>query len=144
MDIGEDSLDHALPWDTIRPAMYRTQNGLTEMIPLLTEQSRERIENDGEFQAFMEKRERLKQRYENKTVSLSLESRLAEAEAEKELDDIQSGAFLEPEDEEEEKSKDLILKEALNILSDMIDLKKPDHSELLAPTLSSRAGSLAK
>ena len=43
MDLGEDSLKHALPWDTIRPAMYRTANGLAELVPLLAEQSKERI-----------------------------------------------------------------------------------------------------
>jgi carboxyl-terminal processing protease len=143
MDIGEDSLDHALPWDTVRRAMYRTHDGVTELVPLLTELSHERIEGSSEFQAFIDKRERLKQRYETKTVSLSLADRLAEAEAEKELDDIQNGAFLEPEEDEEK--QDLILDEALHILSDIIDLQKPDHSEMLAPaTLSSREGSLAR
>ncbi len=143
MDVGEDSLEHALPWDTIRPAMYRTANGLAEIIPLLAEQSRERIEKDGEFQLLLQRRERLKERFDTKTVSLSLDTRIAEAETEKELDEIQSGAFLEEEDGEEA-DDDIVLDETLNILSDLIELKKPAHSELPAPTLSSRAGSLAK
>ncbi len=143
MDMGEDSLDHALPWDTIRPAMYRTQNGLTELIPLLSAQSKERIDNSEEFQVYLEKRDRLKERYDTKTVSLSLASRLTEAQAEKELDDIQSGAFLD-EEGEEDKSSDLILEETLNILSDLIDLESIDQTELLAPNLSSREGSLAR
>ncbi len=121
MDIGEDSLEHALPWDSVRKAMYRTETGLAELIPLLSEQSRERLENNGEFQLYMQRRERLKERYETKTVSLSLEARIAEAEAEKELDDIQSGAFLD--EEEEDDTDDIVLGETLNILSDMIELK---------------------
>ena len=132
MDIGEDSLKHALPWDTIRPAMYRTVNGLAEFVPLLAEQSRERIENDREFQVYLQRRDRLKDRYETKTVSLSLDARIAEAEAEKELDDIQSGAFLDEEDEDD--SNDIVLDETLNILSDMINLKNHPES---APVLSS-------
>ncbi len=136
MDIGEDSLEHALPWDTIRPAMYRTQNGLSELVPLLADLSDERISDNEEFQTFLARRERLKKRYETKTVSLSLENRLAEAEAEKELDDIQSGAFLDDEEESEQKDADIVLEETLNILADLIDLKKADRTELLAPNLS--------
>jgi len=132
MDIGEDSLKHALPWDTIRPAMYRPANELAELVPLLAGQSRERIENDDEFQVYLQRRERLKERYETKTVSLSLDARIAEAEAEKELDDIQSGAFLDEEDEDD--TNDIVLGETLNILSDIIDLKNHPES---APVLSS-------
>jgi len=140
MDIGEDSLKHALPWDTIRPAMYRTANGLAELVPLLAEQSKERIENDREFQVFLQRRERLKERYETKTVSLSLTNRIAEAEAEKELDDIQSGAFLEEEDEDDD-TNDIVLEETLNILSDMINLK--NHPEP-APILTASESPIVK
>ncbi|MEI6890927.1 MAG: carboxy terminal-processing peptidase [Pontiella sp.] len=137
MDIGEDSLEHALPWDTIRPAMYRTWKGFAEQLPLLTEQSNERLEANEEFQTFLTRRDRLKERYETKTVSLSLSDRLTEAEAEKELDDIQSGAFLnDEEDGEEETDHDLILDETLFILSDMIDMEKlASQPERLAPNL---------
>ncbi|MCK5676053.1 MAG: carboxy terminal-processing peptidase, partial [Verrucomicrobia bacterium] len=131
MDLGEDSLKHALPWDTIRPAMYRTANGLAELVPLLAEQSKERIKNDREFQVYLQRRERLKERYETKTVSLSLDARIAEAEAEKELDDIQSDAFLDKEDEDD--TNDIVLDETLNILSDMINLKNHPES---APVLT--------
>jgi carboxyl-terminal processing protease len=138
MDVGEDSLEHALPWDTIRPAMYRTQTSLSGLLPLLADQSKERIEQNEEFQAFLAKRERLKERYETKTVSLALADRLAEAEAEKELDDIQSGAFLDV-DGKQEKSKDLILDETLHILSDLIDMEKMGTpSGMLAPNLSAQ------
>ncbi|VGO18414.1 carboxy terminal-processing peptidase [Pontiella sulfatireligans] len=139
MDLGEDSLEHALPWDTIRPAMYRTQSGLSELLPVLAEQSSERIEANEEFQAYLAKRDRLKERYDTKSVSLSLSNRLAEAEAEKEIDDIQSGAFLEDEDGEK-KSKDIILNETLYILSDMIELKQVGRTEMLAPNLSASEG----
>ncbi|MDH3981984.1 MAG: carboxy terminal-processing peptidase [Kiritimatiellaceae bacterium] len=138
MDIGEDSLKHALPWDTIRPAMYRTRDGFSKLVPLLAEQSKERLENNEEFQLFLTKRDRLKERYETKTVSLSLTDRLAETEAEKELDDIQSGAFLDDEDESEDKPNDITLNETLEILSDLIDLQKLGNTELLAPNLSEK------
>ncbi|MBN2784083.1 MAG: carboxy terminal-processing peptidase, partial [Pontiellaceae bacterium] len=137
MGLGEDSLEHALPSDTVRPAMYRTQEGFTELIPLLADQSKERLDKNMEFKNYLIKRERLKERYETKTISLSLTQRLAEAEAEKELDDIQSGAFLSDEDDLEENSHDIILDEAMNIISDMIDLQEIGHTEeMLAPNLS--------
>jgi carboxyl-terminal processing protease len=138
MDVGEDSLEHALPWDTVRPAMYRTQEGFDKQLPLLTEQSRERLASNEEFQVYLSRRERLKERYETKTVSLSLSDRLAEAEAEKELDDIQSGAFLdENEDDDENQPNDLILDETLAILSDMIEMEElSSQTKLLAPNLS--------
>jgi carboxyl-terminal processing protease len=138
MGLGEDSLEHALPWDTVYPAMYRTQNGLSELIPLLVDQSKERLDNSEEFIVYLARRERLRERFETKTVSLSLDTRMAEAEAEKELDDIQSNAFMDDEEEEED-SADIILDEALNILSDLIDLQKIGKpEEMLAPNLSAR------
>jgi carboxyl-terminal processing protease len=138
MDIGEDSLEHALPWDTIRKAMYREQNGLDGLIPQLTEQSKERLDGSEEFNAYLAKRERLKNRFSTKTVSLSLETRLVEATAEKELDEIQNGTFLDQEDEDTKAENDLVLTETLNILSDVIELKKMEKAALLAPNLSSQ------
>ena len=138
MGLGEDSLEHALPWDTVYPAMYRTQNGLSELIPLLADQSKDRLDNSDDFKLYFARRERLRERFNTKTVSLSLETRMAEAEAEKELDDIQSNAFMGDEEEEKD-STDIILDEALNILSDLIDLQQVGMpEEMLAPNLSAR------
>ena len=138
MDLGEDSLEHALPWDSIRKALYRTRTGFDQFLPQLTEQSSTRLEQNDEFQNYLIKREHLKKRFESKTISLSLDSRLAEAEAEKELDDIQSGFFLtETEDDDKEaESKDLMLTETLHILSDLIDLKKNPSTKQLARGLN--------
>ncbi len=137
MGLGEDSLEHALPSDTVRPAMYRSQEGLSELIPLLAEQSRDRLDKNKEFLTFLTKRERLKERFDTKTVSLSLTNRLAEAEAEKELDEIQSDAF-GTDGEDGADKKDMVLTEALNIMSDLIDLEHMGQGkeELLAPNLS--------
>lgn len=140
MGLGEDSLEHALPWDTVRPAMYRTQDGLASLLPLLVQQSHERIESNAEFQAYLARRESLKERYDTKIVSLSLEKRMAEAEAEKELDDILNNALIiNEEEEDDEDASDLVLKEALNILADMIEFEQMGTSEkMIAPNLSAR------
>ena len=137
MGLGEDSLEHALPWDIIRPAMYRydTDRKLNKLIPVLSAQSTKRINTNDDFQVFLAKRDRLKKRYETKTVSLSLANRIEEAEAEKELDEIQSGSFLD--EDESEDFKDIVLDETLLILSDIIDQKKrPAVEQQPAPVLS--------
>lgn len=131
MGLGEETLEHALPWDTIRPAMYRTQKGLAEFLPTLVERSRERLEKNEEFKAMMESRALLKERYDTKTVSLSLETRLAEAQKSKELDEIQEEAMLKASGEDSEEGNDLVLQEAMHILSDLIDLRSVKPTEIL-------------
>lgn len=134
MGLGEETLEHALPWDTIRPAMYRTQKGLAEFLPTLVERSRERLDQNEEFIAMMESRALLKERYDTKTVSLSLETRLAEAQKSKELDEIQEEAMLKASGEDSEEGNDLVLQEAMNILSDLIDLRSVKPTKILTAT----------
>lgn len=122
MDLGEDTLEYALPWNQITRAMYRTHHGLGEQIPLLAENSQKRLAENDEFKHYLSKRDRLEKRYETKTVSLSLSKRITEAKTEKELDDIQDEMM---DQEESEDRPDLVLRETLNILSDLIDLDAP-------------------
>jgi len=132
MDLGEDSLKHALPWNKIWPALYRPAGNLSDIIPELKKRSALRIKNDPEFTAYMEKRERLKKRYETKTVSLCLEDRIAEAQAEKELDEIQNNIVMG--DDEKENTRDIILDETIHILSDLIEIKNSSLSGELVQT----------
>ncbi len=119
MDVGEYALEHALPWDTIHPAMFRTGKGFEDALPELVKRSHARRESHHEFQTFLSKRERLKELYETKTVSLMLSNRVVEAEAEREMDDIQNNPSLE-----DEEKNDLVLNEVLYILADLIDLRE--------------------
>ena len=59
-----------------------------------------------------------------------LSTRLAEAEAETELDEFRESSF---QDEESESTNDLTLNETLHILTDWIDLKESAQPALLAP-----------
>jgi len=140
MGLGEKSLEHVLKWTKIRPSIYRSFNRSTDLIPRLAQQSKARLEKNEEFQNFLKKRARLKKRFDSKTVSLSLENRIAEAEAEKELDEIQNGSFLDQTGQDKkEKKDDMVLNETIHILSDMIDAKKNISAEINvpAPSLSS-------
>lgn len=132
MEVGEKELDHALPWDTIRPALYRKTDGYQNYLPQLTEQSQQRRAADPEFQVFLEQRARLEERYASKTVSLLLSERLAEAETERELDQIQESRLDASDDEQ----NDLILNETLHIMNDLIDLEAGHQPTLLAPVSS--------
>lgn len=132
MEVGEKELDHALPWDTIRPALYRKTDGYQNYLAQLTEQSQQRRAADPEFQVFLEQRARLEERYASKTVSLLLSERLAEAETERELDQIQESRLDASDDEQ----NDLILNETLHIMNDLIDLEAGHQPTLLAPVSS--------
>ena len=130
MEVGEKELDHALPWDTIRPALYRRSTNFDSWLPQIKNQSIERRKSNPEFQKFLDLRDRLGERYKSKTVSLLLSTRLAEAEAETELDEFRESSF---QDEESDSANDLTLNETLHILTDWIDLKESAQPALLAP-----------
>ena len=48
-DIGESSLDGALPWDTVRPVEYRTYNSIQTMLPELQNLHDERAKTSPDF-----------------------------------------------------------------------------------------------
>ncbi|MBT3530074.1 MAG: carboxy terminal-processing peptidase [Gammaproteobacteria bacterium] len=48
-DIGESSLDGALPWDTVRPVEYRHYLAIQEVLPQLQQLHEERAESSADF-----------------------------------------------------------------------------------------------
>jgi len=48
--IGESSLDDAMPWDVIKPAVYTHANKIQQVLPVLIERHRERVAHDPDFQ----------------------------------------------------------------------------------------------
>ena len=75
-------------WDTIQPALFTRFDNYEDLIPQLKTASIERREKDEEFQSFLDKRNKLEDKFNSKLISLNLKNRLAEAKNEKELDDI--------------------------------------------------------
>jgi len=121
LEVGEEFLDHALPWSKVRGAYFRPwRNSVKSMLPELKTRSEVRIALDPEFQVFLAKRDRIRVRMETPNVSLKLSDRVDEIRAEREVEDLQEG--LVPGSEDEEDEADPILKETLHILTDMIDL----------------------
>ena len=119
MDIGEKEHEYALPWDTIRPALYRKAKGFDQYLPTLVKNSEARRAENHDFQVLQEQRTKLKERYLSNSVSLCLSEREADAAAEKELESLNLTVYEEEEDED----TDLLLDETLLILSDYIALQ---------------------
>ena len=128
-DTGEKELDYALPWDTIQPALFTRFDNYEDLIPQLKTASIERREKDEEFQSFLDKRNKLEDKFNSKLISLNLKNRLAEAKNEKELDNIFDDDHNEknPQTNSLVKIKgltesDLMLNETLLILKDWLEI----------------------
>jgi len=70
-DIGESSLDGALPWDTVRPVEYRTYNSIQTMLPELQNLHNERAKTSPDFIYLLGQIERTRTLREKETFSLN-------------------------------------------------------------------------
>ena len=133
---GERSLDNALPWARITPALYAAKG--IGAYARLRDKSQARVSGDLGFSMLSEQERILQEMEEITTVSLNEKRRRAESDQREELLKEQKNRFLlsrgitprEDDDEEEdseaaEKEKDAIsqiqLNEAARILADFID-----------------------
>jgi carboxyl-terminal processing protease len=48
--IGESSLDDAMPWDVIKPAVYTHASQIQSVLPILVDRHKDRIANDPDFE----------------------------------------------------------------------------------------------
>ena len=144
---GESAYDNALPWDTIATANFKPTGSIEEFLPYLKYRHNERKESNQEFAFFVDDIERAKTERDNKVVSLNYETRLAKQKdndklrlqrenIKRKMQGLEPLAKLEDDEEEVEESEsseekadepDVLLKEAGNILSDLINIKaKPE------------------
>ena len=150
-DIGESSLDGALPWDTVRPVEYRTYNSIQTMLPELQNLHDERAKTSPDFIYLLGQIERTRALREKETFSLNElvvkqereDSRREEFDAEnmrralkgipleewKEDAEEDSTEFtdeetilVDNEEEEEEEEGDPLILESARILADFISL----------------------
>jgi len=134
-DHGERSLDNALPWDSIRPAIY-SKVALSDM-EVLRDRSRQRVARDPGFEMLTASESVLRQIDEQTYVSLRESDRRVESKAREKVLKEQRNAFLSaqgitPVDEDAEdvdyaaleKQQEVIAriqtKEAANILADFL------------------------
>lgn len=157
-EIGESSLDQALPWDAIEATRHGRYGRITPYLERLEKLHRQRAVEDPDFVYLTAQVEKLKQQRREKHISLSEPQRLAEKEAEEKwllgienkrriakgqtalrhLDELEEEKKSKGKDEPEE---DFILREAGAVLRDYIDLTaRPMVSKSSVEVSSSRPG----
>lgn len=136
LDIGEDKYPNALPYSQIARSRFNEVCDLGKIIPGLAKASSARTATNEEYQAHMKIVEHMKDVSERKSMPLAYDKRYAICEAEDNINKLQDRL----EDEEDEApedgiGKDVVLREALNILSDLVDVQGdnaiPDDSSNL-------------
>lgn len=70
-EIGESTLDDALPWDVIRPTRFRRAEPLAPLLSMLEQRHQARIEDDAEFVYIERLVERTRERNARTEISLS-------------------------------------------------------------------------
>jgi carboxyl-terminal processing protease len=117
MEIGEEFLPHALPWSAIDPAFYAVLLNQIPPLDVLRERSERRRAEQPAFKARAELISRLESRLNTPEISLDFSERLKMARSERELDQAQQEALKTGDDNSE---GDITLREALNILMDIV------------------------
>ncbi|WP_372971321.1 carboxy terminal-processing peptidase [Marinobacter sp.] len=160
--IGEDALDHALPWDQIEAVPHARYFDFSGVIDELRTRHDDRFEDHPEFRLLQKEIEFLKQQREQTSVSLNIDdreehqsqierTRLSIANARREihgdepfesLDELdewqdQQAADLDSSDEE----MDFIVHEGGNIMADMLELDQRMASILDIKQITAQAQS---
>lgn len=127
MDLGEEKLPHALPWTSIPPMNYKILYPMGGIIPELAERSKARLTDNQEWKKHLERVSHFKEVSERESVSLQYEKRYALLEA-----DNKVGGDEADEDEEDKEDdeipedgigSDIVLREAFNILADLVQIQ---------------------
>lgn len=124
MDIGEDTLPHALEWNEVGSAIYKKSHWIQTVLPDLLTLSEKRRQENEKFKTYFERLEKQKKLLTEGTLPLNFEKRLEMTREEKELDDIQYGQIngITEEEDDDIQRYDIVLEESLNIMTDLINL----------------------
>jgi carboxyl-terminal processing protease len=121
LDIGEASLDGALPWDSISERPPGVSITVTDKLPMLSERSEARRKADDRYAALEAYVEEFRKRQEDKTVLLHKEKRQAQRNAERQSrEDAKEKMYKDAKG----RDGDLLLDESLNVLADLIQLNE--------------------
>lgn len=118
-EVGEASLENALPWDTIPSASFERLNRVEPHLAALRERSAERIKTDRDWTYVREDVARFRQQLEDKSVSLNLKKRLKEK--------------AEGKARAESRKRELAARGAVEPVTYEITLKNADEPGLPAP-----------
>ena len=84
-EIGEDALDDALPWDTIRPVLFRPVGAISPYIGELEERHNRRIKTDPDYQFRLDQIRRIEENRARTDISLNEAVREKEQEISEQL-----------------------------------------------------------
>ena len=119
LDIGEDKLPGALPWSQVESALFIPVSDVAKFVPKLKEQSAKRLASNTRYARYCSMVRHVQEVNEKTEVSLELNARRKLMKAENEmrkLEDEEMGAATKSGAD-----GDVVLDEALNILSDLVD-----------------------
>ncbi len=119
-DVGEEFLPHALEWSAVDRTFYSVFANQLPDVATLRAASEERRRGDARFETWERTRNQLAERMKSADLPLNLEARVRLARAERELDRMQEELDTTEREREKDDSKDLVLQEALQILSDIV------------------------
>jgi carboxyl-terminal processing protease len=133
MEIGEEHLEHSLPWDTIKPTPHEFFSDTAQFVPALNQKSGNRRLSENEFKILATNIERFRKMRENKAISLNENKRWDLYKEEKKiseqqyslmkLDDPSLDEKTSGKDKSKKPGKDIFLEESSRILSDYINLQ---------------------
>ena len=134
LDVGEDKLTYSLPFSRIAPADYSMAWDQSRLAPALAAASAERTAHDERFEKHVANVNGMKEISERETVSLEYSARKAQMAADRELRELDDVDDEDEVDEDESASarrrrrreamaeNDVVLDEALRVLSDLVRL----------------------
>jgi len=135
--IGESVRDSALPWDTIQTTRFTAGDPLDNTIQSLLVSHSERSKQDPNYQWLVGGIQEYEEARSQKTISLNLDTRLAEREDEltrrlQRENDRRAALNQEPvttlEDVDEDDVPDVLLEQAADIVRDMAELREVNAS----------------
>ncbi len=125
LDLGEDQLPGALPYSTVQRAYYAKTSDIGPFLARLRSNSEKRLANDKQYQSAKQLIDHIRIANAEATVPLQIDERRERMRAEREIEKLQEEALKTPSQKKKEitQENDPILREALHILSDYIDLR---------------------
>jgi carboxyl-terminal processing protease len=132
LDIGESSLENAMPWDTVQAVSFKPWGDLASVLPTLRERSHQRIGTDEYFKEVRaEVEDYVQNRKNRKTQTLKQLIEEAKLSHEQAASAVKEGAGAKAAGEAGAKPADPRLSEAKHILADYIQLR-PGASRVVA------------
>ncbi|MGV6851117.1 MAG: carboxy terminal-processing peptidase [bacterium] len=154
-EIGESSMDNALPWTTIPPAEHKDYNEVDAVLTEVQSKHQQRIAKDEAFQEVLKEFDLFEENRNKKEISLNQEERQAILDKnKKDLEEVNpnhvdkndssneeadENLIAENGNEEEAEEPDVLMDETVRILADYIELSK--HHRLVELNQNKTVGS---